>query len=136
MNPFKYGQIVTDVDFCPRPQLEKNLKEHIISGQNVLIEGERRIGKSSLIIKTTKGIKTYRTVYIDIYQIKTINDLISRITNSLVSLEKQSVFFEKLVKNDPITGNPRISFNASGKYRKSVRLYLSGTFKQEKYCSI
>jgi len=123
VNPFKYGQIVTDVDFCPRPQLEKDLKEHIISGQNVLIEGERRIGKSSLIIKTASGIKNYRTVYIDIYQIKTVNDLISRITNSLVSLEKQSGLFEKLVKVvshlrpslsiDSFTGSPSISFNTT-----------------------
>ncbi len=123
MNPFKYGQIVMDVDFCPRPELEKSLKEHIISGQNVLIEGERRIGKSSLIIKTASEIKKFRTVYIDINQIKTVNDLISRITNSLVSLEKQSGFFEKVVKTvshlrpsvsiDSFTGNPSISFNAN-----------------------
>jgi len=121
MNPFKYGQIVTNVDFCPRPQLEKNLKEHITSGQNVLIEGERRIGKSSLIMKTASAVKDYRIVYIDIYQIKTVNDLISRITNALTSLQNQSGFFEKLVKVvshlrpslsiDSLTGSPSISFN-------------------------
>ena len=123
MNPFRYGQIVTDLDFCPRPLLEKELREHIISGQNVLLEGERRTGKSSLIIKTAKEIKNYRTVYIDINQIKTLNDLINRITDSLVSLDKQSGFFEKLVKVvshlrpsvsiDSFTGNPGISFNAN-----------------------
>ena len=123
MNPFKYGQIVTDVDFCSRLSLEKILREHIISGQNVLIEGERRTGKSSLIIKTANEIKNYRILYIDINQIKTLNDLINRITCSLVSLDKQSHFFEKLVKVishlrpsvsiDSYTGNPSISFNAN-----------------------
>ena len=123
MNPFKYGQIVTDVDFCPRLSLETILSEHIISGQNVLIEGERRTGKSSLIIKTAKEIKNYRILYIDINQIKTLNDLINRITNSLVSLDRQTKFFEKLVRVishlrpsvsiDSYTGNPSISFNAN-----------------------
>jgi uncharacterized protein len=123
MNPFKYGQIVTDVDFCPRLPLEKALKEHILSGQNVLIEGERRTGKSSLIIKTANERKDYCILYIDINQIKTLNDLINRITSSLVSLDRQSRFFEKLVKVvahlrplvsiDSYTGNPSISFNAN-----------------------
>lgn len=125
VNPFKYGQIVTDADFCPRPQLEKELKEHIISGQNVLIEGERRIGKSSLIIKTASEIKNFRTLYIDITQVKTVNALISRITNSLVSLEKQAGLFEKLVKVvshlrpslsiDSLTGSPSISFDTTNR---------------------
>ena len=123
MNPFKYGQIVTDLDFCPRPQLEKELKGHIISGQNVLIEGERRTGKSSLIIKTAKEIKNFRTVYIDINQIKTVNNLIGRITNSLISMDKESHLFEKLVKVvsslrpsisiDSLTGSPSISFSTN-----------------------
>ena len=123
MNPFKYGQIVTDVDFCPRRSLEKVLREHIVSGQNVLIEGERRTGKSSLIINTAKEIKNYRILYIDINQVKTLNDLINRITSSLISMDRQTHFFEKLVKVishlrpsvtiDSYTGNPSISFNAN-----------------------
>jgi hypothetical protein len=40
MNPFKYGQVVFDDDFCPRPKLEKALNSHISSAQNVLLEGE------------------------------------------------------------------------------------------------
>jgi len=141
MNPFKYGQIVTDIDFCPRLPLEKMLREHIVSGQNVLIEGERRTGKSSLIIKTTDEVRNYRTLYIDINQIKTLNDLINRITSSLVSMDRQSGFFEKLIKVvshlrpsvsiDSYTGNPNISFNADQVIPpKSIEQLLEFIYKE------
>ncbi len=120
MNPFKYGQIVSDVNYCPRPQLEKVIKGHLISGQNIFVEGERRVGKSSLIVNTASLMKGHRLVYIDINQIKTINDLISRITNALISMEKQAGFFEKVLKTvshlrpslsvDSLSGGPSISF--------------------------
>ncbi len=123
MNPFKYGQIVGDAHYCPRPELEKTIKGHIVSGQNILVEGERRVGKSSLIVHTSARMKGYRMVYIDINQIKTVNDLISRITNALISLDRQVGFFEKVVKMvshlrptlsvDSLTGDPCISFHTN-----------------------
>jgi len=48
MNPFKYGQIVQHTDFCQRPALIANLSKNIEKGQNVYVQGERRIGKTSL----------------------------------------------------------------------------------------
>ena len=49
MNPFKYGQVVSAEDFCPRPQLIKEIMSFIKSGQNLCVQGERRVGKTSLI---------------------------------------------------------------------------------------
>ena len=42
MNPFKYGQVVQDKDFCQRPILIQRLSKNIIKGQNVYVQGERR----------------------------------------------------------------------------------------------
>ena len=68
MNPFKYGQIVKENDFCPRPELERNLANQIKRGQNVYIQGERRVGKSSLIFETVRKLKKPRIVYIDLME--------------------------------------------------------------------
>ena len=37
MSPFQYGCTVSDEFFCPRPNLERRLAEHIKSGQHVAV---------------------------------------------------------------------------------------------------
>ena len=37
MNPFKYGRVVSADDFCPRPQLVKQMTGFIKAGQNVVL---------------------------------------------------------------------------------------------------
>jgi AAA+ ATPase superfamily predicted ATPase len=54
MNPFYYGQIVKDENFCRRPELVEKLGDNIKRGQNVYIQGVRRTGKSSLIFETIR----------------------------------------------------------------------------------
>lgn len=49
MNPFKYGTIVSGKDFCGRQALLEQLARHVESAQNVVILGQRRIGKSSAV---------------------------------------------------------------------------------------
>lgn len=129
MNPFKYGRVVFDDDFCPRPDLEKDLKNYIASAQNVLLEGERRTGKTSLIYQTVRNLDKprCRLLYIDILEIKTVNDLCHRIINAIVSLERKSGLPEKVFKSlshlkpaitvDPLTGAPSFSIDASVKLK-------------------
>ena len=88
MNPFKYGQVVQDKDFCQRPILIQRLSKNIIKGQNVYVQGERRIGKTSLICECVRQLKTYRLIYIDLLEVKTIDDFIKRILAALVSMEQ------------------------------------------------
>ena len=45
MNPFRYGCVVDGEFFCPRPELERQFQAFAESGQNVVIQGERRMGK-------------------------------------------------------------------------------------------
>jgi len=123
MNPFKYGQVVFDEDFCPRPILEKELRNYITSAQNVLLKGERRIGKTSLIYKTIRSRDKLRLLYIDIMEIKTVDDIYRRIIKAIVSMEQKSGLVEKVFKSfahlkptmtfDPLTGTPSLSLDAA-----------------------
>ncbi|MCP5052825.1 MAG: ATP-binding protein [bacterium] len=133
MNPFKYGSIVFDDDFCPRPELEKDLKSHITSAQNVLLEGERRTGKTSLIYQTTRTLGKFRLLYVDILEIKTVDDFCRRVINAIVSLERKSGLTERVFKSfshlkpsmtfDHLTGSPSLSLDASVKLKPD---YIEG----------
>lgn len=123
MNPFKYGRVVSEKDFCPRPELLDGIKGHVRSGQNILVQGERRTGKTSLIYEAVRQIKKIRLLYIDILEIKAINDLCKRIVRAVATLDKQDGFMERMFKSiphlrptlsiDPITGQPSISIDSS-----------------------
>jgi hypothetical protein len=123
MNPFQYGQVVKKSDFCKRPKLGKELTANIRKGQNVYIQGERRIGKTSLIWETVRKIKKYRMMYIDFLAVKASDDFIKRIITGIISLEKSAGNLEKIFQKlsrlrpvasiDPITGLPTLSLDSS-----------------------
>ena len=123
MNPFKYGRVVSADDFCPRPELLKQLTAFIKSGQNVVLQGERRMGKTSLIYEAVRQIKQRRMLYVDLLEIKTADDLCKRMVKALISMERQAGFLERIMKSlaqlrpvvslDPLTGKPSVSLDAS-----------------------
>lgn len=123
MNPFKYGRVVSADDFCPRPRLLGQLTAFINAKQNVVLQGERRVGKTSLICETVRKIKRQRMLYIDLLEIKTVDDLCKRMVKAIVSLEQKSGWLEKILKSlaqlrpvvsiDPLTGQPSISLDAA-----------------------
>ena len=129
MNPFKYGQVVQDKDFCQRPDLMKHLSEYIAQGQYVFIQGERRIGKTSLICECVRQLKKYRLIYIDLLEVKTTEDFIKRIIAAIVSMEQKSVMVERILKKlahirptvslDPITGMPTVGFDGAISFSQS-----------------
>jgi uncharacterized protein len=75
MNPFKYGQVVGAKDFCQRPDLMKQVIGFIKAGQNIVLQGERRMGKTSLIHEALNHIKKYSIIYIDLLEIKSVDDI-------------------------------------------------------------
>lgn len=121
MNPFKYGQLVSGGDFCPRPRLLKELKGFVTSGQNVVIHGERRIGKTSLICEAVRRLRANRMLYVDLLEIKTSDALCRRFAKAIISLEHQAGFLDKILKKlsqlrptislDPLTGQPVVSID-------------------------
>lgn len=127
MNPFKYGQVVSAKDFCSRPILMKQLSGHIKSGQNVVLNGERRVGKTSLVYESIRRSRGYRMLYVDLMEIKTTSDLCKRIVTSIISLETHAGFLETIMRTlsqlkpvisiDSMTGQPSISLDAGVKLR-------------------
>ena len=122
MNPFIYGRVVSRENFCARPELEKRLKSYIQSNQNVLVEGERRIGKTSLIHETVRQIKNHRLIYIDLLEVKNSDELCRRMVKCLLSMGTKGDFFNHILKSlahlrpvvsvDPLTGAPTVSMGA------------------------
>ena len=54
MNPFKHGCIVDGDFLCPRPMPEKEPRRLVESGQNVVVRGKRRMGKTSLVCEVVR----------------------------------------------------------------------------------
>lgn len=122
MNPFKYGCAVAGEHFCSRPKLERQLKSYILSGQNVVIQGERRMGKTSLVLETARRTRGVSLIHADLLCVRDTSDLCRRLAASLARHEKTSGFLEKLVGTlarlrptitiDQNTGAPTISVDS------------------------
>ena len=121
MIPFKYGVVVSGKDFCGRTKSIEEIKTFVLSSQNIYIQGERRIGKTSLVFETIKRMKSHRLLVIDLLALRTPEELCSRIIKQLILLENKASFLGNLVKffthlrpqisMDPLTNQPVVSFD-------------------------
>jgi len=122
MEAFKYGCVVSGANFCPRPDLSKQLSAYIASGQNVVIQGERRMGKTSLVHETISGMRGWRSVDVDFMGVKSIADVCSRIADAIARFDADEGVFRKALSLlahlrpfgsiDPNTGLPTITLDA------------------------
>jgi len=122
VNPFKYGSIVVAEHFCGRKKLITQIQEHIFSAQNIVIYGERRVGKTSLIYEAIRRQKKFRPLRLDLMDIKSTDTLCRKILHALALLEKEAGGIERFFKSlaslrpvfsiDPITGSPTIGFDS------------------------
>ncbi len=126
MNPFVYGRVVSSKDFCPRPRLSRMLEEFIRSGQNVLVQGERRTGKTSLI-HDTAGRTESNVIYVDFLESRSVHDVVRRLVSGFVGLDRKAGILDRVLGGlvhlrpsfslDQITGNPVLSLDAAVKVR-------------------
>lgn len=78
-NPFVYGQVLLPgKPFCPRPQLESSVVEAASNRQRVVLLGERRMGKSSLV-EHTLAASDRILVSVDLRGLDSIEDFIDRL---------------------------------------------------------
>jgi len=129
MNPFKFGQVVGGGDFCPRPKLMKSLSGCLQAGQNVLLQGERRMGKTSLIAETVRKNRSLRLLHVDLMEVKSVEGVVQRFANSILNLEQSSGMLEKalsalaglrpVLSTDSFTGSLSISLDTSVAVRPS-----------------
>ena len=112
MNPFKYGCTVRGDYFCPRPLLQKELASRIESGQNVVIQGERRTGKTSLVLETVRSMKGVSLFNADFLGIRDVAALCNRLVGAFAKLETSDGWFAKALRS---IGNlrPTVSINPS-----------------------
>ena len=93
--PFRYGCVVDGEYFCPRPELERQLRNYAESGQNLVIQGERRMGKTSLVKKAISGMKGERLLYIDLFGIRTLADFCRRVMSGVGDVTEKMSFLKK-----------------------------------------
>jgi hypothetical protein len=122
MNAFKYGCSVDGDNFCARPQLSKSLSRYIESGQNLVIQGERRIGKTSLVKETVSAMRGWTIMYADFMGVKSVSDVCNRIADAMSRFDSSDSFMRKIFAAlihlrpvatiDAMTGLPTISVDA------------------------
>ena len=118
-NPFRFGQVVENEAYCPRTALERRLKSRIQRGQNTVVLGNRRVGKTSLIWNVAARRRTYKVWYVDFLGIKSGQDFLTRGVQSLGSMDRHASVLERLLKAlprltvsmsaDPVTGLPTLT---------------------------
>ncbi|MBP5543976.1 MAG: ATP-binding protein [Kiritimatiellae bacterium] len=109
-NPFKYGCVVGGDNFCQRPELARRLADFVRSGQNVVIQGERRMGKTSLVRETIGKLRDVRLIYIDLLGVCDTPDLCGRISEALSGAERSLPFYRRLGKLLPLL-RPTVSID-------------------------
>ena len=97
-NPFRYGCAVEGEYFCPRPELERQLKSYAETGQNVVIYGERRMGKTSLVRKAIGSMRGKRLLYIDLYFIRSLSDFCKRVMDGVMNVKDKAPFIRRAVE--------------------------------------
>jgi len=91
-NPFAFGSIVENEQFCNRIEENKELKQDILNNQNILIYAPRRFGKTSLVLKSLKELKKdnkdFKFIYLDLMTIIDKKEFINQYFNAIAkSLE-------------------------------------------------
>ena len=82
-NPFKFGTIVDNDRFCNRIDELRTLKQYVYDGYSVWLFSPRRYGKSSLVKKAFAQIDDSTTIYIDLYNVKSIDDFAKKYSKAL-----------------------------------------------------
>lgn len=95
-NPFVYGRVVTGDEFFGRAKLIDRIQGYIRTGQNIVVFGERRVGKTSLIAEAIRRLNM-PCLKVDFYEIRTEREMITRAIRGIERLEKESPFFSRWI---------------------------------------
>lgn len=96
--PFRYGGVVSKEDFCGRQALLKDLGGFFGAGQNTVLFGERRIGKTSAVFEAARRARR-RVLFVDLLGIRSVDDLVQQILRAIFTLERTGNFFENLLQS-------------------------------------
>jgi len=122
MNPFRYGEVVTKADFCARPTLVKRLRDYLEAGHNAVVLGERRTGKTSLIVESARRSRGLRLLYAQFWAVKSVDDVAARLLRGIATMRAKRSWIEKVghalahlrprIEFDPASGQPSVTLDA------------------------
>jgi hypothetical protein len=131
-NPFQFGVVIDDSAFCNRKSELAFLKDQIKNGYSTWLFSPRRFGKTSLVEKVFRETKTATCIFVDLYNIKSIDDFSRKYSSILAkALFNWKDEVKKLTRNlsDSFTNlSPGVSFDEFG--HPSFSLNVSKIEKQ------
>ncbi len=83
INPFQFGKVVRDKQFCNRQRELRDLAATIKSGNSLWLYSPRRLGKTSLVVNTFSQIKEVKTIYFDLFNIRDSREFATKYLNTL-----------------------------------------------------
>lgn len=115
LNPFRYGKVVSTPYFTGREKEINEITSTLFAGNNVILIGQRRLGKTSLIKQVLKEINSSNSIYLDFYSIVSQKDFITKYAEEIFKTQKLPI--KKLLKK--ISGlikniTPSIAFDNFG----------------------
>lgn len=124
-NPFRFGEVVTQDDFCTRTKLVTRLRDYLAAGHNAVLIGERRTGKTSLIHESARRERGLRLIYAQFWAVKSVAEVANRLLRGITSMQARGSWIEKVGKAlghlrpkidfDPVTGQPSITVTPGAK---------------------
>lgn len=125
MNPFQHGVVVSGNDFCPRPDLLRELCAHIEAGQNCVIRGGRRMGKTSAVLEAIRSLRKAGCVLANCWGKTTPASLAEAIAEAFLGYQSRRGLSLKRILGgfahmrpqatiDPLTGQPSFTVDVAG----------------------
>ncbi|EDP75560.1 ATP-binding protein [Hydrogenivirga sp. 128-5-R1-1] len=123
-NPFFFGGVVEEEDFCDREDELNSLEKDVLSGINVLLYAPRRFGKTSLLLASLKRLKNkgVKGVYIDLFPVSSEEEFLNLYFGAVVFSLEGSV--ERVIRTirETLKFKPSFSVNVDSEGRTSFRL--------------
>jgi hypothetical protein len=117
-NPFRFGTMIDGNEFCNRTNEIKTIKQYIFDRYSFWLFSPRRYGKSSLIRRVFSEIKKTKTIYIDLYNVKSADDFARKyskvIARELFDWKKEVKEISKRIAGYLSGLHPVITINSEG----------------------
>jgi uncharacterized protein len=124
-NPFKFGEIVTEGNFCNRTKEIARLKQAFTDGQNVVLISPRRWGKSSLVNESlSRGKGKLFVSHTDCFGITSPEQFLEVYLKSVLKTESKLPALAKTTKDFLRNLSPYISFTVGDSEEVKIGLSL------------
>lgn len=118
VNPFQFGRVVKQKQFCNRKKELTDLESAIRSGNSLWLYSPRRFGKTSLVMRSFSQIEDVKTIYFDLFSIRDKNDFAQKyldvLTKELFTLKLGTTSVLKKISSLIQNLTPTVSLDSTG----------------------